>query len=84
MCSSDLDGPQAEQLEFVPCGQILQNIDSRSERGAEPCPEKRPHVSHSPGQGDLPDYTRAERLLGGQKGCDVNLSIGVFARVHLG
>ena len=24
----ELDGPQAEQLEFVPCGQILQDEDS--------------------------------------------------------
>ena len=26
---------------------------------------KRPHVPHSPNQGHLPDYTRAEWLLGG-------------------
>ena len=29
-----IDGPQAEQLEFVLCGQILQN----SRRGEKPCP----------------------------------------------
>ena len=33
----EIDGPQAEQLESVHCGQILQNEDnSRSERGAVP------------------------------------------------
>ena len=29
----EIDGPQAEQLDFVPCGQIFQN--SKSERRAE-------------------------------------------------
>ena len=31
--------------------------------GAEPCPGKRPHVSHSQGQGDLSNLTCAEMLL---------------------
>ena len=35
----EIGGPQAEQLEFVPCEQIIQN--SRSDRGVEPCPYKR-------------------------------------------
>lgn len=35
----EMDGPQAEQPEFVPCGQIHPN--SRSERGTEPCTDKR-------------------------------------------
>ena len=63
----EMDGPQAEQPEFVPCGQIHPN--SRSERGTEPCTDKRqrPRISHSRGQGDLPDYACTERLLGGQK-----------------
>ena len=51
--------PQAEQLEFVPCEWILQDeYHSRNLiRGAEPCPDKRqrPHISRSPGQGDLPN-----------------------------
>ena len=34
----EIDGLQAEQLEFVPCGPILQDEDRR---GAEPCPDKR-------------------------------------------
>ena len=29
---------------------------------------KRPHIPQSPSQGDLPDYTGTEKLLGGQKG----------------
>ena len=78
----EIDGPQCEELEFVPYGQILQN--SGSERGAESCPDKRktPHISHSQGQGDLPNCTRTERLLGGQKGSDVNLPISLFARIQ--
>ena len=59
--------PQAEQLEFVPCEWILQDeYHSRNLiRGAELCPDKRqrPHISRSPGQGDLPIDTCAERLL---------------------
>ena len=64
----EIDGPQAEQLEFVPCGQILQN--SRREEKLRPAQVrgKRPHIPHSRRQGDLPDYTCAERLLKGQKG----------------
>ena len=54
--------------------------------------DKRPHMPHSRNQGDLPDYTCAERLLGGQKGGggrhpivgDVNLPTGLFTRIHLG
>ena len=83
----EIDGPLAEQLEFVPCGQILQD-----EEKEELSPSQiRDHISHSQGQGDLPDYTCIERLLEGQKGrgChtiagDVNLPIDVFARIHLG
>jgi hypothetical protein len=44
----------------------------------------RPQISHSGSQGDLPDYTSAERLLGGQKWSDVSLLIGLFAGIHLG
>ena len=35
----EIDGPQAEQPEFLPCRQIVQN--SRSQRGVEPCPDKK-------------------------------------------
>ena len=68
----EIDGPQAEQLDSVPCGQIFQN--TKSERRAELCQDKRfkkSHIPHSQGQGDLPNYTCAERLLRGQKGGSV-------------
>ena len=54
--------------------------------GAEPCPDKRqrPHISHSQGQEDLPNYTCTERLLGDQKRSDVNLPVSLFTRLHLG
>ena len=82
----EVDGPQAKQLEFVPCGQILQDEDNsrREEKLSLPLIKKTPHIPYSQSQGDLPDYTRAKRLLGGQKGSDVNLPIGLFSRIHLG
>ena len=61
----EIDVPQPEQLEFVPCGQLL--LDEEEELG-EPCPDKRPHFSHSQGHGDLPNCICAERLLGDQNG----------------
>lgn len=55
---------------------------------AEPCPDKRPCVSHSRGQGDFPNCTCIEKLLGGfpkrKKGSEVNLPIGPLARIHFG
>ena len=87
----EIDESQAEQPEFVRCGQILQN--SRREEKISPAQirDKRPHIPHSRSQGDLPNYTCTEKLLGGQKGrgrhptvSDVNLPIGLFSRIHLG
>ena len=83
----EIDGPQAEQLDFVPCGQIFQN--TKSERRAELCQDKRfkkSHIPHSQGQGDLPNYTCAERLLRGQRRVMLRdaLPIGLFSRIHLG
>ena len=68
----EMGGPRAEQPEFAPCGQIHPN--SRGERGAGPSTDERqrPCISHCRGQGDLPDHACPERLLGGQKGSDVN------------
>ena len=58
---------------------------------AGPYPDKRPHISHLQSEGELPDHTCAERLLGGQKRgghhlivSDVKLPIGLFAGIHLG
>ena len=61
----EIDGPQAEQLEFLPHGHKLQK--SRSEWGAKSWPEKRPHILHSRSQGDIPDYICAESFFAGQK-----------------
>ena len=70
-----------------PYGQILQDEE---EEGLSPA-QGWAHISHSQGQGDLPDYTCTERLLEGQKGRgrhpivgDVKLPIGLFAGIHLG
>ena len=55
---------------------------------AEPCPDKRPCVSHSRGQGDFPNCTCIEKLFGGfpkrKKGSEVNLPISPLARIHFG
>ena len=79
---------QAEELQCVTYEQILQDEDnSRRLKGeAEPYLDKRqrPLTSHPWGQGDLPDYTCAERLLEGQKWSDVTLLLGLFARILLG
>lgn len=72
---------RGEQPEFAPCGQSPQ---ARAELGPAQVRDKRPHLPHSGSQGDLPDYTSAERLLGGQKWSDVSLLIGLFAGIHLG
>ena len=43
----EIDGPQAKQLELVPCGQKLRN--SRKEEKLSPAQvrDRRPHISHS-------------------------------------
>ena len=60
----ETDMPQAEQ--FLCNGQKLHKSGMMEEVG--PYPDKRPHIPTSQSQGDLPDYTCAERLLGGGKG----------------
>ena len=76
-------------------GRFLWTDTPKQQEGgeAEPCPHKRQrtHISHSQGQGDLPNYTGAERFLEGQKGRghhpivgDINLLIDLFAGIHLG
>ena len=53
---------------FISCGLKFLNENSRTvERGGWVLP--RPHIYYSE-SGDLPHYTWAERLLGGQKGSD--------------
>ena len=48
---------------------------------AGPCPVKRPHVSHSQSQGDLPDLKAPWRS---KRGWMPKLPIGLFAGIHLG
>ena len=82
-------GPTANSWS-CPLGQILQD-EEEEELSLAQIRDKRPHILHFQRQRDLPHYTCAERLLEGQKGRrhhpivgDVNPSIGVFARIHLG
>jgi len=49
----EIDGPQAKQLEFIPCGQKLHNSRRLSPAQIR---DKRPCISHSQRQGDLPDH----------------------------
>ena len=78
----ETEEPHTEQLESVPCGQLL--LDEEEELG-EPCPDKRPHFSHSQGHGDLPNCICAERLLGDHLTVsDVSLPMGLFTRIRLG
>ena len=67
----ETDGPHAAQLEFVLSGQILQEEDNsrREEKlSSAQIKDKQTTFSQSQGQGDLPTYTCAEMILGGQKG----------------
>lgn len=56
---------RGEQPEFAPCGQRPQE---RGELGPAQVRDKRPHISHSGSQGDLPEYTCTEGLLEDQEG----------------
>ena len=76
---------------FSPVDRYSKIAGAREELSPAQMKDKRPHIPHSGDQGDLPDYTCAQRLLEGQKGRgrhpivgDVNLPIGLFARIHLG
>ena len=66
----EVDGAQAEHLESVSCGQILQDKIMTGSRRIWVLlwyERKRAHISHSWGQGDLPPYTCAEKFLRGQR-----------------
>ena len=55
------DGPfQGKQFEFIPCGQKLQDNGERRPGSAQ-IKDKRPHISHSRSQGDLPDQKASWR-----------------------
>ena len=59
-------GPQAGQPQFV--NRYSKIAGAREELSPAQIRDKRPHIPPSRSQGDLPNYTCAERLLGGQKG----------------
>ena len=72
----ETDGPPAELPEFVSCGQTLPRRGAREELSpAAHTGDKRPRAPHSRSPDSLPDYTRAERLLGGQKGRGCHLVV---------
>ena len=43
----EVDGPQAEQLKFLPCGQILQKYQEGEECSPDQIRDKRLHIPHS-------------------------------------
>ena len=54
----EIDGLQAEQLDSVHCGQRYSKIKMIAGAEEELCQMKEtPHISHSRGQRDFPDYT---------------------------
>lgn len=53
---------------FSPMDRSSKVAGAREELSPAQIRYKRPHIPQSPSQGDLPDYTCTERLLGGQKG----------------
>ena len=66
----EINGPQAEQLESVPSGQILQDKDDgRSKEELHPAWVKDKETTYFSflGQGDLWNYTRAESFLRGRR-----------------
>ena len=81
----EVDGPlQGEQQGFVPCGQKLQNINIRTiERGgwAHPRKEIRDNIFLIL---QVKKTFLSRKLLGGQKGSDAKLPIGLFPGINLG
>ena len=84
-------GPSLNSWSFSPVDRYSKIAGVREELCPAQIRDKRPHIPHSRSQGDLPDYTCAERLLEGQKGrghhlivSDVNLPIALLVRIHLG
>ena len=77
-------GPSRVSNGFVPCGQKLQNINSRTiERGgwARPRKEIRDNILLIL---QVKETFLTRNLLGGQKGSDAKLPIGLFTGIHLG
>ena len=91
---AEIDGPQAEQLEFVPCGQIHQDKDNgRREEKLSPAQIREKETTYSSfSKSRSPSRLHMRREAPWRsKGRgiqttvgDGNLPIGLFARVHLG
>ena len=81
----EVDGPlQGKQQGFVPCGQKLQNINSRTiERGgwAHPRKEIRDNIFLIL---QVKKTFLSRKLLGGQKGSGAKLPIGLYPGINLG
>ena len=52
----EIDGPQAEQLDFILCGRMLQNSRIQGKLSPAKIRDKRLHIPSSKSQGHLPDY----------------------------
>ena len=89
----EIDGPQAAQLESVPCGQILQDKDNSGSREelspAQIRDKETPFLILEVKEAFLTTHT--QNGSSGVKGegtppigGDVNLPTGLFARIHLG
>ena len=86
----EIDAPQAEQLEFVPCGQVLQDEDnSRKEEKLSPAQIRDKETTYF----SFSRSRRTSRLHMHRKAKGsgrhstvgrVSLPIGLFARIHLG
>ena len=83
----ETDGPQAEQPEFVSCGQILQDKEEEKLNTVQ----KRDHIFLflEVKETFLTTYVRKTPWRSKERGChliasNVNLPIGLFTRLHLG
>ena len=87
----EIDVPRAEQLEFVPCGQILQDENnSRSEEDLSPAQIETTYFSFLRSRRHSQQHMHRKAPKGPKKRGnhpmvdDVNLPIGLFTRIHLG
>ena len=84
----EIDGPQAEQFLF--CNRNSIKGGRWNSLSPAQIRDERPYIPHPRSYGDLPNYTRAERIFEGQKQnghhlivSDVSLPINLFTRIHL-
>ena len=86
----EIDGPQAEQLESGPCGQIIQDEVEEKLSPAQIRDKETTYSSFSKsGRPSQLHMCREAPWRSKREGChpivsDVNLPIGLFAGIHLG